>query len=423
MGGETENVTRALPRSRRRDQQSGRSGPIDDPVSGQPDFPDIVREAVQELSRRVGGASFGAWWGQPDREAPECLIAQQPDPDSTGSIGTEPFTALAKLSHPSDLGERSLAPQLLLFAKRSGCSAAVALKATDPALGRADEDVFVLAVGGPSDQPGTVRPRTLAALGETRDKLQRALDERSALNRLSSHNATIDDLNRRAALGELITEIVHEVRNPLVSVKTFLELLPSRLDEADFVENFREVVIGEVARLERLVDTVLQQARPVSGQPTADSTQVADSFERIRRLVSYRARERQIQIEHTVPASFPAVNLPSDVLDQIVLNLVLNALDAVPSGGRIEMSASAQIGQHEVEIRIEDDGPGIPAQDRERIFEHFHSTRADRPGGLGLSISQRLARASGGKIEAGESPRGGASLRLRVPVSAQDPSR
>ena len=416
MGGETENVTHARSRSKRRDRQSDRSAPIHDLVSEQPDFSHVVRRAVQEVSQRVGGSSFGAWWGRRDREVPECLISQKPGPDPIGSLSTELFAALAKLSQPSDLGARSLDPQLLLFANRSGCSAAVALKATEPASGRADEDIFVLAMGGPSDQPGTVRPRTLAALGEAQDKLQKALKERSALNRLSVPNEAIDDLNRRAALGELITEIVHEVRNPLVSVKTFLELMPSRLDEADFVEDFRKVVIGEVARLERLVDTVLQQARPRSSQSGTDSTQVTDTFERIRRLVSYRAREREIQIEHTVPASFPAVNLPSDALDQIVLNLVLNALDAVPSGGRIEMSASAQAGQDEVEIRIEDDGPGIPAQDRKRIFEHFHSTRADRPGGLGLAISQRLARASGGQIEASESPSGGASLRLRVPV-------
>ena len=423
MGGETENVTRALSRSKRRDRSSGRLAPMDELVPEQADFSHFVQGAAQELSRRVDGSSFGAWWGQGDLGAPECIVSQNPGPDPIESLDADLFSVLAKLSQPSDLGARSLDPELRLFAKRSGCSAAVALKATEASSDLGDEGILVLAVGGPGDQPGTVRPRTLAALGEAQAKLQKKLDDRRALSRLSSLNETIDDLNRRAALGELITEIVHEVRNPLVSVKTFLELLPDRLNEADFVQDFREAVIGEVARLERLVDTVLQQARPRSNESAADPIHVRDTFDRIRRLVFHRAREREIQIEHTVPPSFPAVDLPSDALDQIVLNLVLNALDAVPSGGRIEMTAAANPDRDEVEIRIEDDGPGIPAQDRKRIFEHFHSTRSDRPGGLGLSISQRLARASGGTIEAGESPQGGASLRLRLPVHAPDPSR
>ncbi|MCH2185803.1 hypothetical protein MK280_08020, partial [Myxococcota bacterium] len=299
MAGETENTARVLSRSKRRGGQSDRSAPMESLGSGELNFPQLVQEAIQELSRKVRGSSFGAWWGRVGLGTPECFASQRPpSTDPVEPLEAHLFASLARLDQASDLGARSFGPELLLFSKRSGCSAAVALKAGGDSREQADVGVLVLAVGSPEDAPGTVRPRTLAALEETREKLQAAFDQHSALDRLAPLNETIDDLNRRAALGELITEIVHEVRNPLVSVKTFLELLPGRLNETDFVEDFREVVLGEVARLERLLDTALQQARPRKTEPAAHSADVKDSFERIGRLVSHRAREREIHIEN-----------------------------------------------------------------------------------------------------------------------------
>ncbi|MDG2050434.1 MAG: ATP-binding protein [Myxococcota bacterium] len=419
MGEETEEATRVLARSNNRDPRPDPSGPIDSHGPAESDLPKLIEGAIRELARRVHGSSLGAWWGRADSGTPECLVSQRPGPDPIEPLGANLFAALAKLAQPTDLGARSADPELLLFAKRSGCSAAIAIGPTEETSAQAHPRVLVLAVGSETDPPGAVRPRTLAALTEAREKLRAAFGHLSAMHRLGRLDESIENLDRRAALGELVAEIVHEVRNPLVSVKTFLELLPSRLDDTDFVEGFREVVIGEVGRLERLLDTVLRQARPGSRESAADPADVTETFERVRRLVSHRAQERQIQIEHPTPLALPNVALPSDALDQIVLNLVLNALDAVPPGGRIDMKASAHPESNEIEIRIEDDGPGIPTHDRQRIFEHFHSTRSDRPGGLGLSISQRLAQASGGNIEADESPAGGACLRLRLPVDTQ----
>ena len=134
----------------------------------------------------------------------------------------------------------------------------------------------------------------------------------------------------------------------------------------------------------------------------------------LEQLLQQRSRQRQITLTVAHDPDLPAVALAPDALRQILLNLALNALDATPSGGTVTLSASHSGAN--IEFRIDDQGPGVADDQRDQIFQPFFSTRADRPGGLGLAISRKLVDEAGGCIEVGDAPGGGARFRVALPV-------
>jgi len=263
-----------------------------------------------------------------------------------------------------------------------------------------------LPAGGPLDPPGGVRPATLAALGAAAARLAAPLEAARAAARLASLGEHVRRLDALASLGELVSEIVHEVRNPLVSVKTFLQLLPDRADDPEFRTRFLEVVGGEVRRIERLLEVVLEQARP-EGADEEGGVPPGPVLESVARLLAHRAQERGVSLEVECATGAPA-GMTGDALHQVVLNLAMNAIDATPAGGRVRLAAEAVDGV--ARITCDDEGPGVPPELRDRIFEPFFSTKRHRPGGLGLAIARRMVAASGGAITVEDRPKGGTRM-------------
>jgi signal transduction histidine kinase len=314
--------------------------------------------------------------------------------------------ALGALPAATDLGGEGAPECLARLAGRTGFAAAAPI-------GAGGEPRRLLLIGGPSDLPGAVRPRTLAALGAAAERLAAPLAAAASLSRLARLDAEVRRLDRLASLGELVAEIVHEIRNPLVSVKTFLQLLPERAGEPDFEGRFREVAAEELRRIERLLDLVLSHARPGAAVRDSDHTLLAGACESVLQLVSHRAADLGVAVELVTSGPPLRVALSDDALRQVVLNLVLNALDATPRGGRVRLVLRAA--GDEVELRVEDQGPGVAPALRERVFEPFFSTKPEAPGGLGLAISRRIAEESGGALRVDDAPGGGSSFALRLP--------
>ena len=379
------------------------------------DLQSVLASAVGDLARRTAAPRVCAWLTR-DGEPPLIAAARWTTPGEPSVPAPGVLTALRGHRQPCDLGAPGVDPAIGRFAHGAELSAAIAVAPSET--DAAEAAPVVLALGGPDDPPGRVRPRTLAMLEDVATRLRGPLATQLSMSRMARLDEAVQSLDRRAALGELVAEIVHEVRNPLVSVKTFLQLLPSRLDDREFLEDFRQVVIDEVARLERLLDSVLQHSRPNDGDEANGTACVGEAFERVARLLDHRASERRVRLERPVEANAPQVAMPRDALRQVVLNLTLNALDAAPAGGTVRLDTRSRSGSDGrwVEIRVEDDGPGIAPADRRRIFETFYSTRADRPGGLGLAISRRLVETAGGSIRAGEAESGGAAISVRLPA-------
>jgi signal transduction histidine kinase len=277
-------------------------------------------------------------------------------------------------------------------------------------VGRAGEAaVAVLCVA--SDKPHPIRPRALALLDATARRLATPLAAARAARRLTELDARLRRLDRLAALGTVAAEVAHEVRNPLVSVKTFLQLLPERRDDPEFATGFLEVATGELARVERLLGALIAYPRARAEEGGADP---AAALAHVGELLRHLSQTRGVTLVVEAPEALPRVPLDGDALRQVLLNLAMNAVEVTPDGGRVSLTARAEDGV--VVVTVSDTGPGVPEAERQRIFEAFHSTRGDDHGGLGLSISRRIVVEAGGSVTVEDAPGAGARFRVTLPA-------
>ncbi|HVH06658.1 MAG TPA: HAMP domain-containing sensor histidine kinase [Myxococcota bacterium] len=361
----------------------------------------LLAHALETLVRETGCESAAVWSDEGGRAVTLAAIGRTPPPHDAD------YARLAQLPDATDLGTLDPDEGLLRFTRESGLAAAAPIPGGPHASA-------VLLLGGGADAPSAVRPRTLAALGATAARLAGPFGAAASLARLARLDAAVRRLDRLASLGELVAEIVHEIRNPLVSVKTFLQLLPERAAEPEFRDHFREVAAGEMRRIERLLDLVLAHARPVAPPRDSDRAELAATCESVVQLVSHRAADLGVAVQVVPGDAGLRVAISDDALRQIVLNLLLNALDATPRGGHVRVVYTADTAV--AELRIEDEGPGIPEALRERIFEAFYSSKPDAPGGLGLAITRRIVEDAGGTITAEDREPRGSRFRVRLPI-------
>jgi len=380
------------------------------------DLQSVLGAAVRRLAEVTGAPRVAAWArrappvpGAPSEAAPFVAAASY-ESGVPSTPSPEDYAAFGELVGATDLGGPTADAAARRAAEAHGFDAAV------PIGGRAGDPLALLFVGGGEDARGRVRPRTLAALAAAARRLEAPAEGAAALARLFRLDEGVRRLDRLAALGDLVAEIVHEVRNPLVSVKTFLQLLPERMNEPDFRTHFLDVVNGELRRIERLLDVVLDHARPRTLAPDGTSTAVGPVLDSVARLLAHRALERGVEIRAETPPDLPGVRLSDDGLRQVALNLALNAIDVTRPGGVVRLRA--QLATDGVEVVVEDEGPGVPSALRERVFEPFFSTKQERPGGLGLAICRRIVEEAGGRIALTDRVGGGAAFRFTLPRGA-----
>jgi signal transduction histidine kinase len=327
---------------------------------------------------------------------------------------------LWRMTRASDLGDPTHPELASGLARRTGFTAARAVSAPGAIRALAPGGLLLL-VGGEHDPVGRVRPLTLARLDAVATRLQAPLEQARTFSRIAELDDAVKRLDRLALLGSLMAEVIHEVRNPMVSIKTFLELLPDRLDDPEFHDEFRTLVLQEVFRLERLLDHVLAHARPGPTHQRPEDAQIAEALAGLEQLLSHRAREAGVHLTAVaLEEDLGAAALSPDALRQVLLNLCVNAIEACSEGGAVRVTARrrSQGGSAtSLEIWVEDDGPGISEADRELVFEPFHTQRSDAPGGLGLAISRRLAEEAGGRLFVAQAADGGARFVLRLPAA------
>jgi signal transduction histidine kinase len=375
--------------------------------------PDPGRAAPAELAgllartlaalAEVTGAERAAAWGRDEGGALRVLAARvegaQLLPPSEAA-----WAALSELAGPTDLGVASSAA-LAALAAEHGFSAAAPLRVAEGEL------LAVLLIGSALDRPGAVRPRVLAALASAATRSLGPAAAAQASARLTRLDAEVQRLDRLAAVGGLLAEIVHEIRNPLVSIKTFLHLLEEEGAESS---EFRGIAIDELRRIERLLEVVMQHASP----PTLHSVEAIGELEPALRsvvqLATLRAAGRGLTIELSFAEELPPARIAPDALRQVLLNLTLNAIEASERGACVRLVAAAT--EATVSIAVEDEGPGIPEPLRARLFEPFFSTKS-RPGGLGLAITRRLVEEAGGSIEIEDREPRGTRFRVTLPLA------
>lgn len=368
----------------------------------------ILMRGLERVQRQAGVGGVIAWTLGQDG-IPRVLAAHPGRFATRIPPNRDTYLALATHSDVFRLTDGDLPVSLMPLAMHGVTAAA-------PILGSTSTPAAVLLVF--SKHSGrALRPRTIAVIGEVAKNLASSLSTHLTLDRLGKLDAAVARLDRLAALGGLVSEIVHEIRNPLVSVKTFLQLLPERLEDPEFHGDFRELVADEVSRLERMLSDLLQHARPQTEAPAGEGAQIADSIETTLQLLTYRCRERGVELETKIAGDLPAAGMSDDALRQLLLNLLLNATEVTPTGGRVRLIADWS--PHEVnhlELFVEDEGPGIDPNTKSQLFNPFWTTRSDGAGGLGLAICKRIVEEAGGTIEVSNNSRGGATFRVALKI-------
>jgi PAS domain S-box-containing protein len=218
-----------------------------------------------------------------------------------------------------------------------------------------------------------------------------------------------------AALGRLTSGAAHEIKNPLNAMTIHLELLRARLgDGSDEVRQSLAVIKGEIGRLDHLVQGFLRFVRPQEFDPKP-----LDLNTLLRQVVALLEAEwasRGVRFELTLAADLPPVAGDQELLRQALLNVALNACQAMPGGGTVRVATETEAGERVV-VRIVDEGVGIPEEDLGRIFDLYFTTKADG-NGVGLSMVFRIVQLHDGRVDVTSSPGRGTSFAIVFPADS-----
>ena len=233
--------------------------------------------------------------------------------------------------------------------------------------------------------------------------------------------------DRLAAIGELAAGLAHEIKNPLTSLLTFSRHLSRRFEDPDFRQKFQSVVPRELERINTIVERLLELARPA--RLTFKPLRLPALLERVLELYGDRLEAQSVRVVRDWRKDVPAVWVDQEALYRALVNLVANALDAMPRGGSLtlrvawsdaETLGGARLGTRRVAVEVEDSGTGIEPADLDRVFNPFFSTKEGGTG-LGLALTQKIVEDHGGSIDVRSAPGAGALFRIVLPLMPDMP--
>ncbi len=215
-----------------------------------------------------------------------------------------------------------------------------------------------------------------------------------------------------AAIGKLAAGVAHEIRNPLSSIRGFAQYLRNALKDKPRDREYTETIVMEVDRINSVVTDLLTFARPMEAELIP--TDLTELIEHAVRLVEADAQSKNVGIEMDIQ-DLSKIPLDANQMTQAILNLLLNALQAVENGGRIKVGAELNTSDSILKIWVEDDGPGIAADQKEKIFDPFFTTR-EKGTGLGLAIVHKIIENHSGEINL-QSPLTGKTQGCRITIT------
>ena len=251
---------------------------------------------------------------------------------------------------------------------------------------------------------------------EATDRLQRTHEAlRAEVHRLNDEleakNRELARKNRLADLGQMASHIAHEVRNCLVPMKLYLSLLRRRTEEDGGTRDVLEHISAGFAALESTVADLLNFS--ADREPQLAGVEIPELLYEVFQSLAPQLEAQQIAV-HVDATLGTMARADRDMLRRAIVNLVLNALDAMPKGGELVVTACRC--HDAVEIEVADSGPGIDEAAMDRLFEPFFTTKSAGTG-LGLAIVERIAEAHDGQVLVANCPEGGAAFTLRIPES------
>lgn len=240
---------------------------------------------------------------------------------------------------------------------------------------------------------------------------------------LHAARAALERAEQVAALGTLTASLAHELKNPLVAIRTFAQLLPERYDDPDFRNRFAPIAIAEIDRAASLLTELLDFARTPRGDLRSarvlEPADVNAILAQMLTLAEAEARGRRIRIARRLDPGLPRVPADRDRIKQLFLNLLLNAIEAIEGDeGEVTVETAARLDDEGpfVAIDVRDTGAGIAPDDLPSLFTPFFSRKAQGVG-LGLSVCRDIVHAHKGRIEIHSEPGRGTTVHVRLPLA------
>ncbi len=244
--------------------------------------------------------------------------------------------------------------------------------------------------------------------------------EREQLQRLQESQARLIHAEKMSALGRLVASLTHEINNPLQAVQSGLyvmqEGLLDQLDRSELIDDV-QIIQGEVKRIASLMRRLREFSRPVQLDPRPTDLQVL--LDNLLELVGKQCQIQHVRVNRQWDSPLPVLTVNADLLTQVFMNLIINALDAMPTGGTLTISTRLDRTSDapQVQIDVADTGAGIDAAVFKRIFEPFFTTKPNGVG-LGLAISYEIIQSLGGEISAASQPGAGTTFSVKLPLPA-----
>ncbi|MBW2446753.1 MAG: hypothetical protein JRG83_12585 [Deltaproteobacteria bacterium] len=262
-----------------------------------------------------------------------------------------------------------------------------------------------------SGAPFSARERDLARGLASQAAL--ALHNARSIRELRNAQDQLVRAERLAAIGELAGAVAHGIRNPLAGIRATAQLALEENLEGPQAESM-QAVLYETDRLDQRVSTLLDFSRPF--EPQVRIVDLATIVESVRAAGESQARRERKQLRTELPGDPLWARVDPDYLEEALLELTANALRVVPEGGTVTLGLEARPGV--AILRVRDDGPGIPAGVRDRVFELFFTTREEGTG-MGLSMVKRLVETLGGQVALDSSGESGTTFRIEIPMDNQ----
>ncbi|HFD39777.1 MAG TPA: GAF domain-containing protein, partial [Anaerolineae bacterium] len=253
------------------------------------------------------------------------------------------------------------------------------------------------------------KARLYHQLSHVNEMLEQRVEERT--RELRETQGQLIQAEKMAALGELAAGVVHEINNPLHILQAYIDYLDSQTEPDTPIADLLDPMRHSLENIAHLTAQLRDFSRPAAGERSP--VDINDALRQVLRLANKELMHSQIRVEQVLAPDLPPVIGDRRQLEQVFLNLILNARDAMPEGGRLRIETSAQA--NTVYIRFADSGIGIAPEDLGRIFEPYFTTKSERGTGLGLAISQRIIHQHGGQIAATSREGRGATFTLTLP--------
>lgn len=249
------------------------------------------------------------------------------------------------------------------------------------------------------------------------------LDSKDEIGRLAaSFNDMIDQLRvfeqklveseKLATAGQMVAGFAHEIRNPLTSIKMLGQVLYGHLKENPEDQEMLSSLVKEIDRLDRIIHEMINRTRP--GELQQEWKELNLEVEEVISVAAESLLEQHIHIEQNLSGDLPKIYMDSEKLKQVLWNLILNARDAMPKGGKVIISTGPKDGTF-IELSVEDDGPGIAEAEREQLFQAFFTTKPEGVG-LGLTMSRKIVEQHGGTLTLENRSEGGTRAVVGLPV-------